>query len=1069
MASEIPSVQLPMGLVKIGDNAFRTSRIESESGTRYTQTDKAEITGNMTFNRYTYEMRAVTFHMEHVTTDGETAFKLSEDGSEDYICTLTPEKDYLLTKSDITVEVGGETLAPADYIYNAESGMLTIPREHITDDMVITAKAVTDVTKCVVSLTKDGEVTNYFTLEEAAQAVDGSVTLTLLKDCAQKEDISFDGTEVTFDLNGKTLTVEKSYLQINTKGKVISSAKGGQVKGNIVLQRDNELTLCKDVSVHGTVHAGDGTSQLWIEGAAIQCLTKNFYSGQIFISSGSVEEVSWKGIAPVITGGTIGSLISHEGGKRTEAFPDGYAVKNPQNGKLYTRAQIDAENFTGRMTPVKCSKHTNDSGFCKYCNTKTVCEHKSADKNGKCKKCGMQFCAEITAGKQQTYFPTWEELCDRVKTLTADDTVVIWLYQDQELQEAPALELAAGTIVLDLGGHSYHNGNGSLLKVSGTADITMQNGTALGSDKADLITVSGGRLKVEKSVILSCDDKTFYGYSLWASGGDTEIDGTQVPKGSVVVDGGKLTILDGTFSQRLVIYSGEVKLCGGTYTGTGEGDSIYIAQNGNRVGDLLQEGYAFRSIEDNSWIRDDRLDATSIYNVKVQKIPVAITEQPQSIEAFSGKPVELTVGTDTQEGVSYQWYRKGEENSEAVEGATKATLKVPEQEIGTEAVYYCEVTCDGYTVESEKATASFRCDLADCLYKPIADQIYTGEPARLQAKDILVYPKGADASTYLNSGEDFQILEESYQNNDGVTEDGKEACVTIKGIGNYGGELVIRYRIVNQDITAEAVLKRMSGSPLTDTSFWTKGVMLYAPEGYQICETADGSYEDYFTYNKSSESQEGTIISYYLKDQATGGVSARKQVRVKVDADQPSFEKGGIEIKGTWWKTLLSDFTFGAFFRDDTVDVYIKADDATSGVETYYYYIEEIPESMENYRVKTDSELDKLHFTKVSATEKDKVRLTGLSDEKRYVIYAIAYDKAQNASGYICTEGVVIDRKAPEIDPENAWKTGGVCTESSIEYVVDVPEDLKRRDQRREIRKPCMFGRSRRSPIREVL
>lgn len=1015
--------------------------IESESGTRYTQTDKAEITGNMTFNRYTYEMRAVTFHMEHVTTDGETAFKLSEGGSEDYICTLTPEKDYLLTKSDITVEVGEETLAPADYIYNAESGMLTIPREHITDDMVITAKAVTDVTKCVVSLTKDGEVTNYFTLEDAAQAVDGSVTLTLLKDCAQKEDISFDGTEVTFDLNGKTLTVEKAYLQIIGKGKVMSSAKGGQVKGNIVQQRDNELTLCKDVSVQGTVHAGDGTSQLWIEGAAIQCLTKNYYSGQIFISSGSVEEISWKGIAPVITGGTIGSLISHEGGKRTEAFPDGYAVKNPQNGKLYTRAQIDGENFTGRMTPVKCSKHANDSGFCKYCNTKTVCEHKSADKNGKCKKCGMQFCAEITAGKQQTYFPTWEELCDRVKTLTADDTVVIWLYQDQELQEAPALELAAGTVVLDLGGHSYHNGNGSLLKVSGTADITLQNGTAIGSDKPDLITVSGGRLKVEKSVILSCDDKTFYGYSLRAIGGDTEIDGTQVPKGSVGVDGGKLTILDGTFSQRLAIYSGEVKLCGGTYTGTGEGGSICIARGGNRVGDLLQEGFAFRSIEDNSWIRDDRLDATSIYNVKVQKIPVAITEQPQSIEAFSGKPVELTVGTDTQEGVSYQWYRKGEENSEAVEGATKAALKVPGQEIGTEAVYYCEVTCDGYTVESEKATVSFRCDLADCLYKPVADQLYTGEPARLQAKDILVYPKGAEASTYLNPGEDFQILEESYQNNDGVTEDGKEACVTIKGIGNYGGELVIRYRIVNQEITAEAVLKRMSGSLLTDINLWTKGVMLYAPEGYQICETADGSYEDYFTYNKSSESQEGTIISYYLKDQATGGVSARKQVRVKVDADQPSFEKGGIEIKGSWWKTLLSDFTFGAFFRDDTVDVYIKADDVTSGVGTYYYYIEEIPESMENYRVKTDSELDKLDFTKVSATEKDKVRLTGLSDEKRYVIYAIAYDNAQNASGYICTEGVVIDRKAPEIDPENAWKTGGVCTESSIEYVVDVPED----------------------------
>lgn len=1032
----------------------------SESGERYSQTGRlAEITGDMTFSRYTYKVWKVSFHTEHVTKDGAESIRVNEGEEENYTCTLKPEDGYLLGKSGITVTVDGKLLGQEGYTYDGATGLLTIAGEHITGDLVISAKAELDISKCAASLTKDTEVTYYLTFEDAAKAAgEGEVTLTLLKDCTQKGDVALRGADITLDLNGRTLSLERLGLYVSGKGELVSSGTGGQIKGNIGLYMYNEkaaLTLGRGVSVEGELGVERGAGA-WIEGAEIESISAG--GGSVYLSSGTVGSISWKEETPKITGGVVGALTNENvGGRRSEAFPDGYAVKNPDTGKLYTRAQIDAEDFAGKMQAVSCGKHVNEGGFCKYCNTKTDCSHSSVGTDGRCKKCGYQFCAMLMTGKEKSYYRSWKEVCDRGQALTAGDTAEIRLYQD--LKVSTALAVTAGTVVVDLGGHSIEGLDSEFLKISGTADVTLRNGTAAGSNRKIPIAMSGGKLRIEQGTTLTWDENsTVYVPVLDISGGETVIDGAEILCGKTVMKKGSLTILDGDFRDALVQDGGTLELRGGTYiyteSGTERGDnfegntikdSLVVRQENKKVGDLLGAGYAFRSTQDNSWIQDERLENTSISNVKVEKIPVAITQQPQSMEAYCGSTQILTVGTDTKKGVSYQWYRQGTEEDETLEGETEAVLEVPEGDAGMDAAYYCVVSCDGYVVKSDAATVSWRENLADCVYEPIAEQLYKGEPVTLQEKDIVVYPKGKDAASRLTCGTDFQIVENSYQNNNTASGNGAEASVTLKGIGNYGGELVVGYRIVNQSVSAAARLCRLGGAELKDLSLWTTGVLLYAPEGYLISKTADGSYDAYFEYAQSSKDKEGTLISYYLKDKTTGGVSAEKQVRVKIDADGPTFENGGIEIKGNWWRKLLSNVTLGAFFRESTVDVYITAEDAASGVAAYEYYIEELPDSLTEYRVKTDSELNKLRsedkLTRIAVEENSRVHLTGLSEEKRYVIYAAAYDRVDNSSGYICTEGVVIDRTAPVIDPEKAWKTGGSCKESSIEYVIEVPED----------------------------
>ena len=123
------------------------------------------------------------------------------------------------------------------------------------------------------------------------------------------------------------------------------------------------------------------------------------------------------------------------------------------------------------------------------------------------------------------------------------------------------------------------------------------------------------------------------------------------------------------------------------------------------VGNLLAEGYVYRNNIDGLVVTDT--SGKNIYNVTVTPAPVKITAQPEDAVATPGYTeaptfsiMAETMPEESGETITYQWYK----DSVAIDSATNASYTVePNLGEGT-YTYYCAVTCDGYTVNTENAT-----------------------------------------------------------------------------------------------------------------------------------------------------------------------------------------------------------------------------------------------------------------------------------------------------------------------------------------------------------------------------
>ena len=168
-----------------------------------------------------------------------------------------------------------------------------------------------------------------------------------------------------------------------------------------------------------------------------------------------------------------------------------------------------------------------------------------------------------------------------------------------------------------------------------------------------------------------------------------------------------------------------------------------------------------------------------------------------------------------------------------------------------------------------------------------------------------------------------------------------------------------------------------------------------------------GGYEASCTYTGSKENE---TITYYLRADKSGEI-AEKTVTVKMDRTAPDFSSkpSGINIRKNWWNSLLSTITFGLY--KGSLDVNIKADDSQSGVAEYYYYID----NSGSTTTLTAEELDTKTFTKVAADKNGATKLTEITSDNDYVIYAYAVDAAGNRSIYISSDGVVLDNTAPKL------------------------------------------------------
>jgi|GEM_PF-1331543 len=916
----------------------------------------------------------------------------------------------------------------------------------------------------VVSLTI-GETTTYYTCLSAAVAAlpkDSDATLTLLNDCpVDLEECNYTigsnvtGT-ITLDLAGHALTVLDEYNIMFSSDNfvVMSSVDGGKLQLQpqycVYVERDKTAIFKENIVVTGTVRARNNKTTVRVEGADIAKLW--ILDGSWKISSGSVEEIDWSGGELLaITGGTIGKLNCESYLQRSTAFPDGYGVKNPDTGVRYTRAELDAEDFSSKMEAYSCNEHEYVEGYCKYCNALIAdCQHTKLDQTtGKCESCGLQVLAAIRSEEETVYCTSWEVLCSETERLVDGKTYTVYFYTDVTVTGEQCAKLQNGTVTLDLGGHNIKSGkSGTLFKIAG-GTVTIENGTLTGDDKSNVLDVMGGSLRLEKTLQILWEN-TLYGCNLSAYGGETTIDGT-VMESVMYVAGGTVTILDGSF-EGASHESGTLNLKGGSYHMSShaapyDGMSVQV---GGALRDLLSEGYGFRRLEDDGSAGDWILEETALsgnkfaYAVKVEQLPeISITQQPEDKAMLEGQQETLSVTATSEKELTYQWYLTDAEGSTgtAVEGATAAILTLAGQSGGTSQIYYCVITCDGYPFRSNAATVTWKNNLANCSYKNGALGYYTGKAAVLEPSTLKVY----NGSTELTEGKDYEIAADSYKNNVELTADGTKAGVTLRGIGSYGGELKVTFDIVNYAISEVATLTDLSDNKLNDGD-WAAGVKVKAPAGYLISSTPSGDYTESFAVGTEGQ----TEVSYYLKAKTTGYISAEKKIAVKIDKTAPVWAAAdgtgdgyGISVKDNWWRKLLKTVSFGLLYNDSKLDIKLKASDADSGVMEYWYYIEKTDGSgAGSVTLKTAEELDSLQFTKVEKDGDGGATISGeLDNDGDYVIYAYAKDNAGNVSGYICSEGIVIDQTPPDIESEQVpSKAAGTLTEHEGTFTFEASE-----------------------------
>lgn len=518
----------------------------------------------------------------------------------------------------------------------------------------------------------------------------------------------------------------------------------------------------------------------------------------------------------------------------------------------------------------------------------------------------------------------------------------------------------------------------------------------------------------------------------------------------------------------------------GNYTGE---FTVYftIGKGTARLGDINVHTGSYNGLEQSAW----------------EVIPLQFEADPYDRYQFTGlndgKYIPVCLVTD-----SYKWYGDGTYKSNyKVEYSTddKKTW-ITEKEFGStyeegykitdagEYPFYLRITGENGlfgTLTSEKYIAKITpIDLSRLSLYGITVNVSEGLVAYYTGKPVLPASGYQITDSYTKNGytlvkdTDFTV---SGLNNTDITDD---ATLIFTGKGNYTGEIqadnkfAVKYAFSPAQTTASKdywyngdVSVKFSDSDNnsdTDKIVYTDSIESGISLGNNLAvyasldDAVKGSASGYAFTSEGKNTQ-----TLYIKDEANGYIGTPVDVTVQIDKTAPVWEdadgnadKYGIQIKENWWKKLLHTISFKHFYNDETLDIRIRANDAkygidTSGVDKYYYYIEEVSDenAIDNYKVKTAEELDQLAaggtdatvgFVEVQANGTSAVMVGNLSKDANYVIYAYAVDKAGNKSEYICTEGIVRDTTIPSYainvpDEEYVNDTGGT-------FSFEAPEDL---------------------------
>lgn len=259
------------------------------------------------------------------------------------------------------------------------------------------------------------------------------------------------------------------------------------------------------------------------------------------------------------------------------------------------------------------------------------------------------------------------------------------------------------------------------------------------------------------------------------------------------------------------------------------------------------------------------------------------------------------------------------------------------------------------------------------------DLIYTGSEQSVSA-------------TVANAleGDSFAI---AYEGNT-QTKAGNSYTATVTDLGNDNYTLTgatgvsQNWSISYLQTSAAAQVSGTKGN----NDWYISPVKLVPDSGYQISTDKTDWKDSLGDYTDQGEQSAG----YYLKETATGAVTDKKTVTIKIDTGMPS---GSIRIGENTFDSSLKDITYGYWFRDN-VSVDITGADSASGIASVEYQAVSAEESYD------------ANGTWLPWNAEEKLSLT---ESGRYVVYARVTDNAGNQT-IVNSDGVVVFKDSVVVD-----------------------------------------------------
>ena len=243
----------------------------------------------------------------------------------------------------------------------------------------------------------------------------------------------------------------------------------------------------------------------------------------------------------------------------------------------------------------------------------------------------------------------------------------------------------------------------------GTATVTLQKNIT--DDITDTIAVTGN-VTLELNGKRLSQPSTDVWYSIEVTSGKLTVNGSGLIKRVAVRNGSNAEINGGTFSDFIIKDGGNAVIKGGQFY------SLQVSGEGRNVGQLLADGYAYRSIIDSGiWSTIAEREKQDITNVEVKEAPIksaTISAENESPIIYRNGKKAVTFAADVTYSGDKTLYITGclidgtviSEKTELLNGYCYLLGDQVDKVVAEdgEIQYYCIFTYDGYDYKSNVVT-----------------------------------------------------------------------------------------------------------------------------------------------------------------------------------------------------------------------------------------------------------------------------------------------------------------------------------------------------------------------------